>query len=56
MGEFDPELVLEYAKSDKFNSMVEQWKKDSKITIDDNMMKHFSVENKNRTINPNWVL
>lgn len=45
MGEIDPELVLEYAKSDKFNSLVDQWKKDSKIAIDDNMMKQFSVKN-----------
>ena len=39
------EYVLEYAKSDKFNSLVDQWKKDSKIAIDDNMMKQFSVKN-----------
>ena len=43
-GEVDPEYILEYAKSEKFNSMVEQWKKDSRIIIDDEMMKQFAVE------------
>ncbi len=43
-GEIDPEYILEYAKNDKFNSMAEQWKKDSKIIVDDSMMKYFDVE------------
>lgn len=43
-GEIDPEYILEYAKSEKFNSMVEQWKKDFEIIINDSLMKQFEVE------------
>ena len=43
-GQIMPEEMLEYAKSEKFNSLVKQWKKDSTIVIDDDMMKLFNVE------------
>lgn len=42
--EVSPELILDYAKKDKFNSMVQQWEKDYEILISTDKMKEMKIK------------
>ena len=41
--EYAPEMMLDEAKKDKFNSIAKKWETDADIIINDEAMKQFEV-------------